>query len=162
MIEEWKDVEGYEGLYKVSNTGKVFDYRLNRESKTNFTSGYKYVYIKKSGSLKGIAVHRLVAKTFIPNPDKLPIVNHKDLDKTNNYASNLEWITYKGNSMHYQEEKRKGNKAKDAYYFGHIKVYSRSEEEQKIIKEFANKKGFSASAWLLSLALKEIKREEKK
>ena len=111
MIEEWRPVEGYEGLYEVSNTGRVRSldryvkgkgesYRLRKGSilslvKSNL--GYLQVSLCCNGKYKTINVHRLVAQTFILNPDNLPEVNHKDEDKTNNSIENLEWCTAKYN-----------------------------------------------------------------
>ena len=161
VCEEWRDIENYEGLYKVSNTGKVFDCAKNKDKGTNYVSGYKYISLRKTGSVKSIAVHRLVAKAFIPNPEGLPIINHKDLDRANNFVDNLEWITYKGNSAHYQEEKRKGNIAKDKNYNGHIKVYFDSDEQVEEITKLAKAQGSSASGWFRVWALKQIKRRGK-
>ena len=97
-MEEWKNVIGYEGLYEVSNKGNVRNVRRNtllKLSKTN--DGYIQVHLYKNGIRTGFKVHRLVAQAFIPNPDNLPEVNHKDEDKTNNNVTNLEWCTAKYN-----------------------------------------------------------------
>lgn len=98
MMEEWKEIPGYEGLYEVSNQGNVRNVRRNtllRLSKTN--NGYKRVFLCKNGIKTGFQVHRLVAQSFIPNPLNLPQVNHKDEDKTNNNVDNLEWCSAKYN-----------------------------------------------------------------
>ena len=93
--EEWKDIVGYENLYKVSNFGNVMSFKrkqphLLRPGKSIF--GYLYVIlIDNNKSRKVITIHRLVAKAFIENPKNLPCINHKDECKTNNKASNLEW-----------------------------------------------------------------------
>lgn len=97
MEEIWKDIEGYEGKYQVSNTGEVksLNYRGSGKTKllrqTADKDGYKCVIFCKNGKVKGYKVHRLVAIAFIPNPNSLPIINHKDEDKTNNCVDNLEW-----------------------------------------------------------------------
>lgn len=89
-----KDIQGYEGKYAITEDGKVWSYYLN-----DFLSlkpdkkGYVYVNLHGKDGRKRVAVHRLVALTFIPNPNNLPEVNHKDEDKTNNSVSNLEWCT---------------------------------------------------------------------
>lgn len=93
-MEIWKEIEGYEGLYEVSNLGNVKSLnkrkgRILKPAKNN--KGYLYVNLFKQGKVKKHFVHRLVAKAFIENPDNLPQVNHKDEDKTNNNISNLEF-----------------------------------------------------------------------
>ena len=95
---EWRDVVGYEGLYKVSTEGNIKSIRRNKIlSQDTNQDGYKRVQLYKNKASKNYSVHRLVAQAFIPNPDNLPQVNHKDEDKSNNCVSNLEWITPKDN-----------------------------------------------------------------
>ena len=105
MIEEWRPIEGYEGLYEVSNTGKVRSVdryvkysngqihlhkgKVLSPVKSNF--GYLLVSLCCNGKYKSISVHRLVAQAFIENPDNLPEINHKNEDKTNNSVDNLEF-----------------------------------------------------------------------
>ena len=109
MIEEiFKEVKGYEGLYQVSNFGRVKSLgngnsnnskeRILKPGKA--TNGYLQVNLYKNGKSKMCKIHRLVADTFLSNPDGLPEVNHKDEDKTNNSVYNLEWVTAKENSNH--------------------------------------------------------------
>lgn len=108
--EIWKDIEGYEGLYQVSNLGRIKS--LSRKIKRNDMNaitkekimkqakddrGYLMANLYKNGRNHSIKVHRLVAKLFIPNPLNLPQVNHIDEVKTNNSVSNLEWCTNKYN-----------------------------------------------------------------
>ena len=92
--EEWKDVVGYENLYKVSNFGNVMSLihkkpRLLKPGKNN--KGYLLVDLQVFNEHKRFLIHRLVAQAFIPNPYNLPQVNHKDECKTNNRVENLEW-----------------------------------------------------------------------
>lgn len=97
MEEIYKDIKGYEGLYQVSNYGRVKSLNYRRTGKERLlkqilhTNGYFYVRLYKSN--KWFSIHRLVAETFIPNPENLPCVNHKDEVKTNNHVDNLEWCT---------------------------------------------------------------------
>ena len=121
-IEIWKtavyDGEPYEGLYKVSNLGRILSLNYRNTGKAELKKpsddgyGYLQVQLWKNGKYKMCRVHRLVAETFLPNPDNLPEVNHKDEDKTNNFVflnedgtvnkekSNLEWKSPKDNCNH--------------------------------------------------------------
>lgn len=118
MQEIWKDVIGYEGLYQVSNFGNVKScrrtiIRKNRShgynkypvsekvlTPVNQGNGYYRVRLQKGVDSKFKLVHRLVAEAFIPNPDNLPCVNHKDENPSNNSMNNLEWCSYYYNN-HY-------------------------------------------------------------
>lgn len=112
MEELWKDIKGYEGCYKISNTGKVLSVKRilhtayhNRLHITNerilqpyiTKNGYEIVSLNKDNKKDRYLVHRLVAEAFIPNPESLPQVNHKDENKVNNHFENLEWCTAKYN-----------------------------------------------------------------
>lgn len=96
--EVWKEIEGYEHSYKVSNTGKIRN--LKKELKYFIVNGYKIIALSKNGNTKNYRVHRLVAKAYIPNPEDKPEVNHKDGNKQNNDVSNLEWMTRRENAIH--------------------------------------------------------------
>lgn len=108
MKEEWKDIKEYEGLYQISNMGRVksIHYHRSRLAVDKCLvprippDRYPYVGLFKNGKLKHVYLHRLVAEYFIPNPDNKPYVNHKDGDKTNNRVDNLEWVTAKENTLH--------------------------------------------------------------
>lgn len=109
MKEIWKDIDGYEGLYQVSNLGRVKSLKFGKEKVmkvVKFTNGYLGVNLCKEGKVKTHMLHRLVAKTFIENPDNLPQVNHKDEDKTNNIVSNLEFCNAKYNINYGTRNKR--------------------------------------------------------
>lgn len=106
MIEEWRQIPGYEGLYEVSSYGRVRNSKTYRILKHWTTFGYLMVGL--SGRKK-FYVHRLVAETFIPNIEKLPQVNHKDEDKTNNRVDNLEWCTAKYNINYGSRTERQKN-----------------------------------------------------
>lgn len=106
MIEEWKPVIGYEEIYEVSNWGNVRSvdrqikcknsirtYKGKQLSKCLDNKGYYRVLLSVAQKHKSALVHRLVAEAFIPNPEKLPEVNHKDENPANNSVDNLEWCT---------------------------------------------------------------------
>jgi hypothetical protein len=100
MVEEWKWIQGYENLYKISSLGRItrLDGEIRKpESKTN---QYPTVVLTKNGKNKTFRIHRLVAQAFIPNPESKPEVNHKDMNKNNNAAENLEWVTPGENIAH--------------------------------------------------------------
>lgn len=103
MIEEWKEIEGFED-YHISNLGRVKSFKMDIEGKIlnlNMTKqGYYHVILYTNGVEKGMKVHRLVAKAFIPNPENKPQVNHIDGNKSNNLMSNLEWSTVSENQLH--------------------------------------------------------------
>lgn len=102
-IEEWRPVPGYEGLYEVSNMGRVRSLdrmetfggvtrpRKGRELSQIQKRGYRLVKLCKDGCVSAVYVHRIVASAFIPNPNGFPEVNHMDECKTNNAVNNLEW-----------------------------------------------------------------------
>ena len=101
--EIWKEIAGFEGLYAVSNKGKVMNLKTGRVLKNwSNTHGYSMVNLYKGDGTKPkhIAVHRLVAQAFIPNQDNLVQINHKDENKTNNDVTNLGWCTASENRVH--------------------------------------------------------------
>ena len=87
----WRPISGYEGFYEVSDNGEVRNSRTGRILKQKVErNGYVRVYLSKDGTARSLLLHRVVANTFIPNPNGLLTVNHLDEDKTNNRLSNLE------------------------------------------------------------------------
>ena len=154
MTEEiWKPVVGYEGSYEVSSYGRVRSldryvkcksYRLHK-GKVLIGSITKYGYvrcnIKVNGVLKGYFVHRLVAEAFIPNPDNLPQINHKDEDKTNNNVDNLEWCTAKYNMSYGSRQERYRNTMLERGHWSglseeeYIKKY-KEENKERMMKYF--------------------------
>lgn len=112
-MEIWKDVAGYEGLYQISTFGRVKslpkngrDAKILKPSKTIW--GYLDIQLCKNGKYHHERIHRLVASAFLPNPNKLPQVNHKDFDRTNNQVNNLEWCSTSENYW-YSRTNNRGN-----------------------------------------------------
>ena len=107
-METWKEISGYGGQYEVSDLGRVKSLGNNKYRKEKIlkpwktNNGYLLVNLCKDGQTKYLLVHRLVAKAFIPNPQGLDTVNHKDEVKTNNTASNLEWMSREDNVAYSQ------------------------------------------------------------
>lgn len=116
--EVWKPVVGYETSDEISNMGRmrIINYRNTGKYKLRkFTinKGYFTVGLTKNSITKLYQVHRLVAEVFIPNPQNLPCVNHKDENKLNNSVENLEWCDVKYNNAYGTRNKRIGQKNKN-------------------------------------------------
>ena len=112
MVEKWVNIENHPS-YFISNFGRVFSKKSNKVMKNRVVSknGYQQITLDNSQLL----VHRLVAQAFIPNPDNLPCVNHKDENPGNNDVRNLEWCTYKYNSNYGTNPSRHSKKMIDRY-----------------------------------------------
>ena len=104
MKEIWKDINGFEGVYQISNHGRLKSFKKDKNGKilknTNKKGGYFSVVLEYKNNTKHTRIHRLVAESFIPNPNNYPCVNHIDGNKQNNNVENLEWCTYKQNFEH--------------------------------------------------------------
>ena len=131
MIEKWKDVGGYEGLYKISNFGRVKGKHCIKLQQDN-GKGYLMVHLSKNGKSQWHLVHRLVAKAFIENTENKPTVNHIDGNRKNNKFNNLEWATYSENNLHsYQCNRKTPVRAKEIYCVETGEVYSSSYEASR-------------------------------
>lgn len=170
MEEIWKNINGYEGLYQVSNLGRIKslermvksnnnNYRIVKEKilkQNQDKNGYYVISLNKNNKSKKYIVHRLVAQTFIPNPNNYPVVNHKDENKKNNCVENLEWCTiYYNNIYGHRIEKAKkkiGIPLKQCDLFGNIinkwnnaaEVYNVLGYDISSIRKCCNKKRLTA------------------
>lgn len=133
--EIWKDAVGFEGVYMVSNFGRVISLNYRHTGAPNFITPVRhpsgYLTIKRTAKGNTIAIHRLVAEAFIPNPSKLKYINHINEDKADNRACNLEWCTCRYNNTYGTRlakmiATRKGRNMKT--HFGEIAQMSTSGE----------------------------------
>lgn len=148
MVELWKDIKNYEGLYQVSNMGRIkslkriIKYKNGRNqvynSKILKPLSYKDKYLKivlyKNKIGKTFAIHRLVAQAFIPNPYNYPVINHKDENKHNNKVDNLEWCTVKYNN-NYKNVRGRAVKTRKKNLIKNKKIYVYNLQGKKV-KEF--------------------------
>ncbi len=142
MKEIWKDVKGYEGLYKVSNKGRV---KSKRKMLKPVMTEYKKVGLSKNGIQKTIYVHRLVAEAFVDNPFNKKQVNHKDENKANNNANNLEWVTFKEN-MNYGTKQLRESINHTKYNIIQYDLYGNFIRKWFNAKEIENNTNFKASS----------------
>lgn len=107
MEEIWKEISGYEGIYEISNRGRVRRIKGGVRTRAGlilkpgvYTSGYFFVRLYKSGIGKSFSVARLTGIAFLDNPNNLPQINHKDGVKLHNWVGNIEWCTAAYNAQH--------------------------------------------------------------
>ena len=182
MIEEWRPIVGYEGLYEVSSYGRVRsldmyvkarygNYRLHKGKVLSpgiRPDGYLFVNLTYNGKHKTITVHRLVAQAFLPNPDNLSEVNHKDEDKSNNRVENLEWCDRKYN-LNYgsRKDKVRDTKIKNGYWTGlskeeyKKKYYQDTKDKIKDKKKEYMKKYYQKNREKILMQVKECYRKKK-
>lgn len=154
MKEIWKDVVGYEGLYQVSNLGNVKSligwdvskqqYIKREKVLSPSESEYKRVVLYKDGKCKTISIHRLVAKTFLDNPNNLPQINHKDENKYNNCVDNLEYCTHKENMNHGTKQERESN-VKTKYKVFQYDLHGNFIKEWKNLREIEQNTNYKKS-----------------
>ena len=107
--EIWKDIPGYEGLYQVNQWGEIYSLYTYKKLKWSLhKDGYKQYNLSKNKKKYIMMAHRAVALAFIPNPNNLPVINHKDENKLNCYVDNLEWATYQYNAIYNDAHIKRG------------------------------------------------------
>lgn len=156
--EQWKDIEGYDGMYQVSDLGRVRskkygDWRVLRVQKHN--CGYLKVSLHKDTKQKSVYVHRLVAQAFIPNDDKRKtIINHiDDSDKQNNRVSNLEWCDYQYNNTYNDLQYRRPH---PNYKRTKIKDLYRSDLTYQQNIDMFKEQGIECSKWVIRRLRKDL------
>ena len=149
-LKEWKNVNisGYEEFYEVSSDGEIKSKRSGKIMKQQVdASGYKTISLHLNKKNKAYKVHRLVALAFIPNPNNLPIVNHKDENKKNNRIDNLEWCDYKYNNNYGTKKERISKKmtGENNHFYGK-KHSEESKNKMSYVKKGKYSNGDNPSA----------------
>lgn len=150
--EIWKDIPNFESEYKVSNLGKIKSLKYNKEKILKAADnghGYMFVNLCKQNITSNCYIHRLVAETFIPNPNNLPEVNHKDEDKTNNCVDNLEWCNSKYNSNYGNRNK----KMKTHHILKYGKKVNQYDLQGNFIKQFESLSSIEQELGFCSIAI---------
>lgn len=151
--ETWKDIPGYEGLYQVNQWGDIYSLYTNKKLKWSLhKDGYKIYNLHKDKKAYIITAHRAVALAFIPNPNNLPLVNHKDENKLNCYIDNLEWCdhlynnTYNGKNEKIKE-KDLGKYGKEFYVYDlELNLIGKFKGTRKFAKEHGLSSGNFSTA----------------
>ena len=147
MDEIWKDIEGYKGIYQISNKGNIKSSprkgtRGGLLRLTEDKDGYLCVGLNKNDQRKTFKVHRLVAMAFVPNNEDLPEVNHKDENKANNCVENLEWCNHDYNSNYGTRGERIGQALSKPVYsvneYEQVEHFSSINEAQRITGVYAS------------------------
>lgn len=146
MERIWKDIDGTNGMYQISNYGEVKSFTKFKNGDllkpSNFSNGYLFVHIKRNGQRRSNLVHRLVAEAFIPNPERFPQVNHKDENKKNNRADNLEWCDNRYNNIYGTKNQRASEKNKISHCIPVVCIeLNKTFKSAKEAARFVNKSG---------------------
>ena len=176
MNEVWKDIEGYEGRYQVSNLGNVkslnyggHGYAKNLVPKCN-NSGRLWVELFADGKKKCALIHRLVGVAFIPNPNNYPQINHIDENPKNNQANNLEWCTGDYNIAYYLErhpicsKKRKPIRSRSTGKYKRrlgLKIHQ-MDINGNLIKEWPNSRAIATETGMSDWSISECCRGKRK
>jgi len=168
MEEVWKDIVDYEGLYQISNFGRIKsmkrevcnNYLLSGKQKRNEMirasfnkKGYRRISLCKNGKAKNFMVHRLVACAFVENPNNLTSINHKDENKSNNNAYNLEWCSVSYNINYGSRNKKVTDKLSKAVI--QITMDGNKVKEWDTIRDVERELGFNASSIIKCCKMRE-------
>lgn len=146
MREIWKEIHGYEGIYAVSTQGDIYSIKRRKLRKLRKDKyGYMMVSLNKDGNIRTFFVHRLVAASFIDNPQNLTEVNHIDGNKENNCADNLEWCDHATNIRH-------------AYATG-LMPYQMKQDNKKLTQRKKNKSEITNQSKLTAEQVQSIRSE---
>lgn len=162
--EIWRDVVGYEGIYQISSLGRVkvlprivvdslgrrmpYKERMMKVMVSK-TTGYPYVCLSKNGISNIFNIHTLIAKAFIPNPNNLPCVNHKDQDRGNSVFDNLEWCTYSYNNTYGDANRKRKESLRKTLVGKHKLIYQFTKEGDLVrcfvhgVSQFEEELGFA-------------------
>lgn len=145
MKELWKYIPSFEGIYQISNFGRLKSFKKNPNGyilkQTNKKGGYFAVVLSCFDKKRHTRIHRLVAESFIPNIHNKYEVNHKDMNKQNNHVDNLEWVTKSENNIHASKLKPEKNFGMIRYnQIIHPKTILQFDFENNLIAEFNNSK----------------------
>lgn len=149
-MTNWKKIEGFPN-YSICYEGQVRNDRRGRILKHIQRAGYASVNLSNKGKVSKVNVHRIVAEVFIPNPDNLPLVNHKDEDRMNPHGDNLEWCTYKENMQYSNPILHKLKRNGKVYYVHDVRGFCKEHGiSTGTISNLLNHKKESISGWSLS------------
>lgn len=129
-MREWKFLKGFDNEYIISDCGDIYSLKTNKmlTNKYKTHDGYRVITLSHKNKYKPYRIHRLVAKTFIDNPNNFPEINHKDENKSNNHVSNLEWCDRRYNAL-YSNNIEKMNKSTR-------KKVVQLDKEENLIREY--------------------------
>ena len=148
-MTDWVKIEGFPN-YSISYEGQVRNDRRGRILKHIKRMGYASVNLSHKGRASKVSVHRLVARAFIPNPENLPLVNHKDENRSNPHGDNLEWIDYSGNLMYSCPTAYTIRKGGKEYYIHNMREFCKEHKVSSTsLYRIFNKEIESINGWYL-------------
>ena len=115
MNDDFVDVTGYEGLYKINKEGDVWSCKRKRLLKISINKGYKSIVLSKNNTINNYSIHRLIGINFIPNPNNNPFIDHINRIRTDNRIENLRWVTRCENCQNCEKQKNNTSGYKNIY-----------------------------------------------